>query len=166
MRNVSLKKNTILIAALSVACVLAVTDTQACPDVGDYGDELFYDSDDLWVERTHSVVAGGETEDSKCGIRTKGGDRVTGYFATAPDFELYYTKTEKFDLRLWVEGTCDTKLLVNTGAGNWFYDDDGGPGTDAQLLIASPSEGLYDIWVGTYDYDYCRSTLRLETFNP
>jgi len=136
----------------------------ACPQISEEGYGLSYSASELYSERTVRIVAGG-SDIYGCKIVLLNGDQPSGYFADAPDVELYFSNNpNNYDLRLWVEGDCDTKILVNSAAGNWFYDDDSGPEVDAQLMIENPSEGLYDIWIGTYDSDLCDSVLRMETF--
>ena len=57
-----------------------------------------------------------------------------------------------------------TELLINTGSANWYYDDDDNGNMDPKITLTYPSDGYLDVWVGTYDGQYCDATLRLETF--
>jgi len=47
---------------------------------------------------------------------------------------------------------------------NWFYDDDDNGNLDPRIVLTRPSNGIIDIWVGTYDGEYCDAVLSLETF--
>lgn len=151
------------IAVVGFAMILP-TIAFACPAVEEDGYDVTYTGDDLYRERGVNVVAGGSDIDG-CRILTIDGERVTGYFADSPDVELHYSDDGNYKLRIWAEGDCDTKILVNTGAGNWFYDDDSGPDQDGRVTITNPSDGTYDIWVGTYSSGNCDSTLWMETFD-
>ena len=64
-----------------------------------------------------------------------------------------------------VESDCDSVLLINTAATNWFYDDDDNGASDPLIRLTNPSTGVYDIWVGTYNGRYCDAVLSLETFD-
>ncbi|WP_147407638.1 hypothetical protein [Pseudooceanicola algae] len=132
----------------------------ACPDVEEDGEDLYYSSDDLWNAVAFAVIAGGDQDLDRCDFN---GPFTTGHVAAPPDFELHYRKTRDFDLRFTAVGDCDTVLLINTGAGNWFFDDDDGQ-YDAQIHLTNPSDGLYDIWIGTYENRNCEATLTIETF--
>lgn len=44
---------------------------------------------------------------------------------------------------------CDLGLSANTGAGNWYWDDDSTGDIDAQIFLRNPSSGTFDSWVGT-----------------
>jgi hypothetical protein len=67
-------------------------------------------------------------------------------------------------LAVSVNSQCDSTLLIMTGAENWFYNDDDNGNLDARIVLTRPSNGLYDIWVGTYDGDHCDATLTFRTF--
>ena len=66
---------------------------------------------------------------------------------------------------LKVVSECDSVLLVNTGAMNWYYDDDDNGNLDALITLTRPSNGWLDVWVGTHDGEVCDAVLSLETFD-
>lgn len=99
---------------------------------------------------------------SICG-RRMGMSGKTGFFTTPPDFTVYITNVRKFSLEIAVESECDSALLVNSPDGIWFYDDDSNGALDPFLSLTTVPDGWLDIWIGTYDGEYCNATLRLET---
>jgi hypothetical protein len=73
-----------------------------------------------------------------------------GYVADAPDFDLYYT-SGPYRLTIKVESAAsDTVLLVNAPDGSWHFNDDTN-GLNPAISFNKPMDGLYDIWVGTFD---------------
>ena len=87
-----------------------------------------------------------------------------GFVATAPDVTLNFTDNGAGrDLVVRVDGTCDTLMLINDAAGGWHFNDDH-EGIDPLIRLSAASEGIYDIWVGTFGGDLCDATLILETF--
>jgi hypothetical protein len=86
--------------------------------------------------------------------------------ANAPDADLYYTTSGGSDLYIYVEGTGDTTLLINTADGTWMCDDDGYEGTNPLVVIRNAPSGLYDIWVGSYDSEYHPATLFVSELDP
>ena len=48
-------------------------------------------------------------------------------------------------------------------ARRWFFDDDS-QGLDPVLDLKEPGDGVYHIWVGTYESSLCEADLNLETF--
>lgn len=140
----------------------------ACPQWQyDASSVIYYSGADLWTPKAHSVVAGGTNDSTpldRCGIRSLNGPPApVGYVAPAPDFELQFT-ANGYQLELRTVGNCDTTLLINTGGGNWYFDDDDNGGSGARIRLTRPSSGVYDIWVGTYDYENCDAQLQLESF--
>ena len=49
-----------------------------------------------------------------------------------------------------VEAGADAILLVNAPDGLFYYSDDY-RGTSPAITFYNPAEGLYDIWIGSYD---------------
>jgi hypothetical protein len=133
----------------------------ACPSIAGSGSTLNYDSNTLYTPQSHQVIAGGTENLSNC-YDLPG----TGWVSMSPDFELNYQQTNKpsRELELRVDSKCDSILLVNDPAGNWFHDDDDNGNQDAKLRFTTAPSGIYDIWVGTYDGEYCDSQIILETF--
>jgi len=80
------------------------------------------------------------------------------------DLTLDLYRMEGYRLRVSVISDCDSTLLIQTGVDNWFFDDDDNGNLDAEIILTRPSNGLFDIWVGTYDGSYCDATLYFETY--
>lgn len=59
---------------------------------------------------------------------------------------------------------CDSALLINTSSANWYYDDDDNGNLDPRIVLTQPVDGRIDVWMGTYDGQYCGAELRMETF--
>lgn len=146
-------------AALAAVLALALpAAASACPDWNYDGQLLSYSSDQAWTPRAHSVTAGGGTNLAGCP------QPGVGYVATAPDFTLTFTGNQMGRaLEFRVEGSCDTVLLVNDAHAGWHFNDDD-VSLDPRIRIPQASEGVYDIWVGTYDPSLCSARLIIETF--
>lgn len=87
-----------------------------------------------------------------------------GYIAGPPDFVVNFTTFAGIlPLIVSASSTWDTTLVVNDPNGNWHCDDDSGPGLNPRLSIASPVNGRYAIWVGTYSSagNFQTTTLRI-----
>ena len=109
---------------------------------------------------TEDVVAGGSIDLSlaECSY---------GFVAEAPDFDLYYTTDGGTDLYIYAESKDDVTLLVNTPSGGWVCDDDGYEGTNPLLAFDDAEDGLYNIWVGSYDGERTAATkLRFTEIDP
>jgi hypothetical protein len=76
-------------------------------------------------------------------------NNCVGKVAHAPDLQVYYT-AGNLPLYIRTEADIDTTLVVNGPSGEWYCDDDGGGGVNAQVGWSNPATGIYDIWVGTY----------------
>lgn len=63
-----------------------------------------------------------------------------------------------------VQSRCDAALLINTGSATWYYDDDDNGNQDPKIVLTRPADGWLDIWVGTYDGQYCDAVLQMQTF--
>ena len=135
----------------------------ACPDYNLYGQTYELTGRSMYNEQSVSVRAGGDNSILGCGIRF-GSDRGRGYVTQAPDFSLNLSGMGGYKLSISVVSQCDSILLINTGAANWYYDDDDNGNLDAKIILTRPSNGWMDIWVGTHDGSVCDATLYLETF--
>lgn len=143
----------------------APTVAVACPDYSIWGNESYEASGaQLRQRRDFSVVAGGENYIWNCRGINPGTDQGAGYFTTQPDFSFDLSGMNGLRLVISVVSRCDSALLINTGNVNWFYDDDDNGNLDARITLTRPSNGIIDIWVGTYDGEYCDAVLSLETF--
>ncbi len=153
----------LLIAALGV--LGAPTAALACPDYTIWGSESYEASGaQLRQRRDFRVTAGGENYIWNCRGINPGTDRGAGYFTTQPDFSFDLSGMGGLQLVISVVSRCDAALLINTGNRNWYYDDDDNGDLDPRIVLTRPSNGIIDIWVGTYDGKYCDAVLSLETF--
>ena len=135
----------------------------ACPDKTAMGQDYRYSGPELYTPKEFAIIAGGENSLQACGKRLRVlGDN--GFFTTPPDFSVYVTQLQNYELHIGVRSECDSALLVNSPDEIWFYDDDSNGNLDALLKLTTVPDGWLDIWVGTYDGEYCNATLRLETF--
>ncbi len=103
------------------------------------------------------IKAGGQYSLSDC----MHGKNFVGMVASHPDFDLYYTTSGNTPLTIHVHSSYDTVLLVSDPQGNWWFDDDSGPGHGPLLYFPNPLDGLYNIWVGSFrsSSDLLESTL-------
>jgi len=149
---------------LSFIGMLTAGAAAACPNYNLYGATYELTGRSLYTEQSVDVRAGGDRSILGCGIRF-GSDRGRGYVTEAPDFSLRLSGMGNYQLAISVISRCDSILLINTGAANWYYDDDDNGNLDARITLSRPSNGWMDIWVGTHDGSVCDATLYLETFN-
>jgi hypothetical protein len=70
-----------------------------------------------------------------------------GFIAAQPDFVLSYN-AGTMPLIFTVQARADTTLAIFAPDGNWYCDDDSGPGLNPSLRFEAPQSGRYDIWVG------------------
>lgn len=130
--------------AASAAIVPAVAD--ACPD---WSGTPHFGTIELFAGFTpdpiaYNITAGGTHNLGNCGLN------AAGYVTTRPDFDLYWRGTSS-QLTIAVQSPrADAVLLVNAPDGSWYYSDDY-RGTDPAITFYNPQEGLYDIWIGSYD---------------
>jgi tetratricopeptide (TPR) repeat protein len=120
----------------------SVMDYTTEPTYGEVSLEMGFEPD----PHTMDVVAGGDTRVSIAGCY--------GYVLTsAPDVRLQYTtgeSEESYPLSFYVSSQEDTVLFVNQPDGEWICNDDT-QGTNPAITLDEPTEGQYDIWVGTYN---------------
>ncbi|MCW1951108.1 MAG: hypothetical protein KIH44_007060 [Octadecabacter sp.] len=139
---------------------------QACPDYRIWGNES-YNANGAQLRRRQdfNVVAGGENYIWNCRGVNPGTDQGAGYFTTTPDFSFDLSNMGGLQLVISVVSRCDAALLINTASVNWYYDDDDNGNLDPRIVLTRPANGIIDIWVGTYDGEYCDAVLSLETFS-
>lgn len=136
--------------------------TGRCPDVSLGGTLLAYTSGELYLTRTHKVMAGGSLDLAQCGAESISG---MGYVEAAPDFELDYTHDPaNGDLEFRLDSECDSVLLVNDPLGIWYFDDDSNGNQDAKIRLGNPVSGNYDLWIGSLSASGCSAQLTLESF--
>ena len=141
MRNVT-------IAALMASGILFAGTASA----QDYSKEPTYG--------TISLSAGFQPDPHEVDLRAGGsidvadtlGAGCAGTVADAPDYDLLYDSgSGSLPLIITVRSFYDTTLVINTPDGDWICDDDSGPGDNPSIRFDPGRDGLYDIWVGTYD---------------
>ena len=81
-----------------------------------------------------------------------------GYVTREPSVELDYTGYG--DLYIYTNGDADTTLAINGPDGQWYCSDDE-IGTDAGLEFNNATQGVYDIYVGTYSRGDRQTTLMI-----
>lgn len=154
-------------AAMALGLSVVATVASACPDVRQNGAYARYTGQQLYDPKYFNVTAGGDYSlQRSCRniYNSLRSDKGEGFFPIRPDFTLETPGLAGFTLVVAVVSDCDSTLLINTPAGNWYYDDDDNGNLDAMISLTAPSSGILDIWVGTADGQYCNAQLRLETF--
>lgn len=141
------------------------TGAMACPNFNLQAAEAYSASGaQLRAPKTFNVVAGGENYVWNCPNVRPGTDQGAGYFTSQPDFSFDLSGMSGLRLVVSAVSQCDSALLINTSSANWYYDDDDNGNLDPKIVLTRPVNGRIDIWMGTYDGEYCNATLRLETF--
>ena len=151
-----------------IALIASSVAAYACPDPSQWGvSQGAFSGGDLYQPRYFDVVAGGDWSlTTECGYiyNSLRSDRGDGWFTSQPDFTIETPGMQGYTLHVAVVSNCDASLLINTPAGNWYYDDDDNGNLDPIITLSNPSSGLLDIWVGTFNGEFCDAQLRLETF--
>ncbi len=151
---------------LAIAALLGMAGGAiACPDYSQWGASYRLTGSDMWNPQYFNVVAGGDNYIWNCPNVRPGTDRGAGYFTTPPDFTFDISGMSRYKLEISVTSQCDSALLINTASGSWYYDDDDNGNYDPKIFLTRPLDGYLDVWVGTYDGDYCDATLKLESFS-
>ncbi len=153
-----------LTIAAMIATFLGVGAAAACPNYSLTGESYNVTGGYLYTARSLDVRAGGQHSIIGCGVRART-DRGRGYVTETPDFSIRMSEMDRYSIVISVVSACDSVLLINTGAKNWYYDDDDNGSLDARVSLTRPSNGWMDIWVGTHDGAVCDARLTLETFN-
>ncbi len=129
-----------------IATLWAGSAAAACPGLHNKDKHLFFTARQLQTPKVAEVPG-------------------SGNIPFDPSVSVHYVVDRpRMDLEFRTEGACDATLLLRTPAGRWFFDDDNGPGRNARLRLGSPSEGRYEIWVGSQGGDACAARLALQTF--
>jgi hypothetical protein len=83
----------------------------------------------------------------------------TGWVADNVDFAVHYA-AGNFNLTISASSQADTTLIIQAPNGQWYCDDDSGPGLNPAITIGNPRSGTYSVWVGSYRQgEYARATL-------
>ncbi|WP_039017801.1 hypothetical protein [Halocynthiibacter namhaensis] len=152
---------------LTAVAFLATTGAAlACPDASAWGQKVTVSGQDLFTPRNYSVVAGGQYDLSTCGIRPSNwSGAMTGNVIGKPDFSFTMNQLSGYELEFRVVSDCDSVLLVNSATGTWLFDDDGNGNADPKIRMSgAQTEGVYDVWIGTYNGSQCNATLTVESF--
>ncbi|WP_231703987.1 hypothetical protein [Cochlodiniinecator piscidefendens] len=141
----------------------------ACPDYTLWGQQQYtYTGNDLWTPRPMNVVAGGNNNmTAHCRhIRARNWNGpMPGFMITPPDFSVTVRGIRGYQLEFRVVSDCDATLLINTAGVNWYFDDDDNGNLDPKIRLTRPAgDGIYDVWVGSYDGSACNAQLIMETF--
>lgn len=143
------------VTLLAAAHPVSAQDVAAEPNFGDVELTEGFRPD----PHTVSVTSGGSID-----LDVAGCDY--GYVSEAPDVDLYYSTSGGASLYIYVEGDDDTMLLVNRPDGNWLCDDDSHGSLNPIVTIPAASDGLYNIWVGSYSDEYTDATLYISEIDP
>ena len=131
-----------------------------CPDQSSMGSEAYnINHNEIFSAKYFDVTAGGELNLSEC-PDVPG----HGYIIESPDFSINYTAEQGQSIKISVNAECDTVLLVNNPANEWYFDDDTN-GLQPEMFLNHSKNGYYDIWVGTIDEANCIAEVVLESFN-
>ena len=139
-------------AAIGLAAPAMAQDFSAQPSYGSVNLNAGFTPDPYTVR----ITSGGGRQASN----VSGSCR--GWIADAPDYSVYYSAGNTFDLTISATSSSDTTLVVNGPNGNWYCDDDSGEGLNPLMTFNNPRSGRYDIWVGSYSQgDYADATLAI-----
>lgn len=91
-----------------------------------------------------TITAGGSVDLSQYGH--------SGYTAGKPDLDFHFTPSNNASetLTISVNSETDTVLLINDPEGTWYFSDDSN-GVNPAITFQDPKDGLYSIFVGTFD---------------
>lgn len=164
LEHLKMRNKFLAAAAFCLASAGYPTLAQACPDYMLSGQTFQAAGSEFYAPRTFDVTAGGNTPLSACLNVNPLTDTGPGFVVDRPDFTFSLRGMGAYTLEISVISKCDAMLLVNTGRANWYYDDDDNGNYDPKIVLTRPSDGWLDIWIGTYDGQYCNAILKMETF--
>ncbi len=133
-----------------------------CPDFTNRANRETSLTGDFIQSTTWSTptTASGSTDFGSCSSTL--GIGGTGYVNAAPNLAINLnsvaTTTNQLEISVTSATGCDTTLLVNTPATDWFFDDDSNGNLQPRLTIPvttmfqgfDENTGRLDIWVGTF----------------
>jgi hypothetical protein len=173
-------QGTVRSASGSTPAVPGVTDSHGrlipdepvagCPNNTDFGGTEYWRTGDQLDDRDllFDVDVGGDgfTQVSSCP-----GIPGWGYFSANPTFTLNLSgMNDMEELEIETNGTsCDTVLLIRDSAGNWYFDDDGGPNLESKIKFEEDDfnmaqfNGVVDVLVGTYGGNQCSFEMEIDT---
>lgn len=137
---------TILAAAACIAALLTGGTAAACPNwqAQPYFGQIQLNAGFQPDPYVRNVTAGGTSNLAGCGA-----PGWAGFVTSRPDFDLYWNGNSA-QLTIAVVAGADAVLLVNAPDGQFYYSDDY-RGTNPAITFRNPQQGLYDIWIGSYD---------------
>jgi len=99
-----------------------------------------------------SITAGGSVDLSQYGH--------SGFTANKPDLDFYFTPLGNAPeaLTISVRSDTDTILLINGPDGVWYFSDDAN-GKNPAITFKNPRDGLYSLFIGTYDSETAKAEL-------
>ena len=106
---------------------------------------------------TVSLRAGGDVDVNVGGC-------TVGNVSQAPSYNVRFTGSG--ELHISARSDDDTTLLINTPSGEWLCDDDSLGNSNPLVSVSSAAEGLYNIWVGTYNGEESSATLSISRKVP
>jgi hypothetical protein len=144
---------------LHFACIAVVASaTAAAQDVSGqpFAGEVRLSAGFQPDPHTVDVIASGSRSASALGAG------CAGMISNRPDYRLRYT-AGSLPLIFSAQGSVDLTLVINAPDGQYYCDDDSGPGNNPQYTFSNPQSGAYEVWVGTYSRssDYPRATLSI-----
>ncbi|MGI3183452.1 hypothetical protein [Nioella aestuarii] len=147
-------------------CVLG-TASSACPDYTLLGREVYETTaQELYTPRSLNVVVDGDRALQYCRDRAPNWTGpMYGWVYDEPHFTITIRGLTGYQLEFSVESNCDSVMLINTADGNLYFDDNANGNRDPKIRLTRPAgDGIYDIWIGTYNGTICDGRLIMETF--
>lgn len=167
-----MKKLLILVAMFAIVAVLVVAQGEINPDAEessflDVGLPAGFLPDPFIV----TAIAGGGIDASEVAELPS---ECAGFIARVPDVRVNWTTGDSVSsLRVFFVSEEDTTLVVQTPSGEYLCNDDanieGAEAFSPAVDILETEDGVYNIWVGTFNADenapgYVMLTERAETY--
>lgn len=90
------------------------------------------------------------------------GSSCQGYTTDQPTYTMNWSGGGNY-LRFYVDSDADTTMVINDPSGRWYCNDDFN-GLDPQISFSNPSDGEYDIWIGSFQDQSHSATLNVSEF--
>jgi hypothetical protein len=72
-----------------------------------------------------------------------------GFASIAPSYRVNWSGNAS-SLTFNFQSAGDTTLIINAPDGSWWCDDDSAGKPNPRVVIASPRNGQYTVWVGSF----------------
>lgn len=138
----------------------STTNVAGCPSNAYSADPVARTAASLVSDRLQvqdMTVGGASTHLTNCP-----GIDGSGYFHANPTFTLDLADVgpDIWRFQVAVRSSCDTTLLIQDAAGNFYFDDNSGQNQNGRIRIFDTSnlEGRVNIWVGTNSGESCGGT--------